>query len=375
MNHYSAAVISLAMSAAPAAAGASTFTTLYSFAGDADGAAPANGLISDGTLLYGATPNVAINGINCNTHQECGTLFSFDTATGTKVNLASFKDNGPNSPILLLNGTIYGEANPTPQAQHGRVWSVTLATLQMNDVYDFGGSVDAANAYNGLIDVGGNLVGTSSAGGNNDLGTVFTVDPANGTETVNYTFQGKSNGENPAAAPTLVGTILYGTTFAGGSHGTIYQIDTTTGAETTLHAFKGNKAEGPSAAMIYANDVLYGTTLSGGGALFQFDASSGTFTALHEFGKGKDGAGPEAPLTLAGTVLYGTTNSGGTGACGTIFKFDLSTGKESVLYSFTGKADGGDPNGSGLTLVNGTFYGTTAVGGAHKQGTIFSFTP
>jgi uncharacterized repeat protein (TIGR03803 family) len=46
----------------------------------------------------------------------------------------------------------------------------------------------------------------------------------------------------------------------------------------------------------------------------------------------------------------------------------------SNLYSFTGGADGGNPNGL-MQETNGNFYGTTQNGGGNSSGTIFQMTP
>jgi uncharacterized repeat protein (TIGR03803 family) len=68
--------------------------------------------------------------------------------------------------------------------------------------------------------------------------------------------------------------------------------------------------------------------------------------------------------------LYGTTDSGGnfcnkTLGCGTVFELD-SNGQETVLYSFTGGADGWTPR-AGLTMDDkGNLYGTAAIGGDLK---------
>jgi uncharacterized repeat protein (TIGR03803 family) len=79
-------------------------------------------------------------------------------------------------------------------------------------------------------------------------------------------------------------------------------------------------------------------------------------------------------------VLYGTTAAGGVNGAGTIFSFNLKTGKEKVEYSFTGE-DSGDVPISGLTAVNGVLYGTAELGGAPVAacgmgcGTVFSYKP
>jgi uncharacterized repeat protein (TIGR03803 family) len=55
--------------------------------------------------------------------------------------------------------------------------------------------------------------------------------------------------------------------------------------------------------------------------------------------------------------------------------FEISpTGTETVLYRFTGGADGGNPEGP-LLLRSGTLYGNTVNGGIGDNGTIFKLTP
>ena len=59
-------------------------------------------------------------------------------------------------------------------------------------------------------------------------------------------------------------------------------------------------------------------------------------------------AAADGGYPLAGVIsdskgnLYGTTNGGGASNAGVVFKIDTS-GHETVLYSFTGGADGGYP--------------------------------
>jgi len=91
-------------------------------------------------------------------------------------------------------------------------------------------------------------------------------------------------------------------------------------------------------------------------------AHAQTLTTLFAF-DGTDGSEPfQSNLLDIGGTLYGTTGAGGTFNAGTIFKLD-STGKETVIYNFTGGTDGNQPS-SGLTLDSkGNVYGTTVYGG------------
>jgi uncharacterized repeat protein (TIGR03803 family) len=105
-----------------------------------------------------------------------------------------------------------------------------------------------------------------------------------------------------------------------------------------------------------------------------------------------DGSQPNGGLVTDGAGnFYGTTSGGGrsecgfsTPFCGTVFKLSQSiTGqwKETILYKFTGGADGGGPSGSLVFDVAGNLYGTTVSGGNLETcnqagcGTVFKLSP
>ncbi len=100
-------------------------------------------------------------------------------------------------------------------------------------------------------------------------------------------------------------------------------------------------------------------------------AQAQTFKVLYNFKGSKDGATPYAPLIRddAGN-LYGTAEAGGASGAGTVFKVNKS-GKETVLYSFTGGADGANPFAGLVRDAAGNLYGATAYGGASGVGTVF----
>jgi uncharacterized repeat protein (TIGR03803 family) len=106
--------------------------------------------------------------------------------------------------------------------------------------------------------------------------------------------------------------------------------------------------------------------------------SARTLTTLYSFSGGADGEYPVAGLIAdASGALYGTTESGGS-CCGTVFKLTppTTTGgpwAETVLYSFTGGADGAQPVASLIADASGALYGTTEGGGS-GYGTVFKLT-
>ena len=267
---------------------------------------------------------------------------------------------------------------------------------------------------NTLLDVKGTLYGTTEwggAGGYGGVGTVFAIDRKTHTETVVYSFCSQANcadGAFPGGPLIFMGGLLYGATVYGGADakggalgtGTIFSLDPATGTETVLHSFYcGRKAckGGSPNSLTKVGDKLYGTTSEGGGddgkggTLFEINPRTGKERMIYAFCSQQGCADGESPgfLMNVNGVLYGTTNAGGNGGlnaclenltgCGVVFSFDPATQKENVIYSFCSLAnctDGKAPNE--LLDVDGTLYGTTSSGGAdglEGAGTVFSLQP
>jgi uncharacterized repeat protein (TIGR03803 family) len=252
--------------------------------------------------------------------------------------------------------------------------------------------VNGYNPVGTLVYHNGSLYGTTRYGGSMGVGTLYKVDIATGAGTILHNFNGHDGGE-PLSSLLYLNGMLYGTTAQGGAtsgpnggYGTVFSYNLATGKERVLHRFgKYGDGAAPMAGLTYVGGKLYGTTFNGGmggdsnqfpgpGTVFQIDPRTGAETVVHAFDAIDDGALPSAELVYRNGLLYGTTQSGGAFGYGTIFSIDPSTQQETVLYSFTGKADGATPMG-GLAWLNGSFYGTTFYGGDNRLGVIYRLTP
>ncbi len=246
-------------------------------------------------------------------------------------------------------------------------------------LYAFGTGTDGSTPYSDLIrDAAGNLYGTTFAGGTAGDGTVFKVD-ATGKETVLYSFTGGADGAIPVAGLIRgVNGNLFGVAVEGGAsnQGTIFKLSTT-GTLSVLHNFKTEDGSYPDAGLFRDSlGNLYGATIKGGtadlGTVFEFNPG-GKLTVLHSFTGGTDGRFPYSYGKLVQDSegnFYGTTLAGGAFDQGIVFKLD-TTGKETILYNFTGGADGGYPYAGLFVGKKGNIYGTTYMGGASGQGTVF----
>jgi len=133
---------------------------------------------------------------------------------------------------------------------------------------------------------------------------------------------------------------------------------------------------------------LYGTSVLGGqfggGTVWELSPVGGGWvhTVLYNFTGGADGGEPYKGVTLdASGNLYGTAVTGGSGSCeggcGVTYKLTRngSTWTQTVLHAFTGGEDGSGP-GSRVTLdKQGNVYGMTPTGGAFGLGTIYVLRP
>ena len=100
------------------------------------------------------------------------------------------------------------------------------------------------------------------------------------------------------------------------------------------------------------------------------DPTGRRYSVLYTFSGEADGATPYAPLVrdaagnLYGTAGYGGNTSSscfwGASGCGVVFKLDPS-GKETVLHTFTGGADGYLPFAGLVRDQVGNLYGTTSA--------------
>lgn len=336
---------------------APSLTTLHSFGGGADGATPYNEtlVIGFGGELYGTT------------------------ASGGSSN----------------EGAVFELIPPTTR---GGSWTNVV-------IHSFNGS-DGDNPQSGVVmGPGGVLYGTTDGGGSLNFGVVFSLTPPkcrgdSWSEVTLYSFTGTTDGAHPRQL--VVGQrTLYGVTdgygaFPAGS-GTVFSLSQPRDpwepwTENTLYAFTGGSDGGiPYGALaIGRGGVLYGTTfyggVFGGGTVFALTppcslGGSWTETTLYSFAGGSDGYFPYVGVTIGKDgVLYGATQYGGDSFSGVVFSLTPpgphgGAWTETVIYSFSGGSDGGNPVGAIAIGPKGVLFSTAANGGAFYYGTVFALTP
>jgi uncharacterized repeat protein (TIGR03803 family) len=401
---------------------ARTFTVQYNFTG-ADGAGPQAGLVRDKAgNLYGTTFGGGAH--------SWGTVFELTPKAGggwSEKVLHSFNLNGKDgfnptaSLVLDAAGNLYGTTleggNFSSECEYG-----CGTVFELTPKAGGGWSEKVLHSFNSrdglapwgagvILDAAGNLYGTTIYGGSGTCfnepdvgcGTVFELTPKAGggwSEKVLYSFKNNSKDGNYPQASLIFDAAgnLYGTTVGGGAtnYGTVFELMPTesgTWTEKVLYGFNSSHGGGgPYSSLIFdSSGNLYGTITGSGncnsgngcGSVFELVRKAGgawTGKVLHKF-NGADGDNPHADLILnASGSLYGTTQEGGSGTCnggcGTVFQLTHKAGgawTEKVLHNFNG-SEGYAPNGL-ILGASGNLYGTTFLGGAHRNGTVFKLTP
>ena len=377
---------------------AQTYTVLHALTGRPDGRATFARVLRDnagalymttwsgGSLAYGAVFKI-------DAHGKETTLHSFWGGDGLGSFSGLIRDKTGNLYGTTEEGGIPEGNGMAPLCDFGCGAVFKLDTAgKLTVVHAFTGGTDGGGPEAGLVrDDAGNLYGVTTGGGNGNecpgpgyltgCGVVFKID-TNGKETVLHAF---SWGEGWWPSGELLRDShgnLYGLTLYGGNYqcsywgcGTVFKIDTR-GKETVLYNFPGGSSgEYPQGSLTQDSlGNLYGTASGVGyesnccGLVFKLD-KAGKETVVYAFQGSPDGGYP-----MGGVIrnqlgnLFGTTEGGGLNSCkgnpgcGTIFKID-SSGKETVLYSFTGGSDGAEPE-DGLVLDHaGNLYGTAPYGG------------
>jgi hypothetical protein len=302
--------------------GAWTETILYSFPNATQGYVPIGDLVFDSAgNLYGSTLFGGTKGTTCDPDYggQCGVVFE----------LSPSKTKGGKWMQKVLHGFASGTDGANPNGG--------LVLDGKGDVY-------------GTTYGGGNESGQCGTGG---CGTAFELKPpatksGAWTEKVLHRFNyNTSDASNPTAGFVIdLKGDLYGTSMSGGlgPGGTVFRLSPSskkpgTWTETILHGFNGTEGGyDPEGALIFdASGNLYGTTNVGRGGsqrgnVFQLKPPSvknraWTLNTIHGFTGIPDGENPTSRLISDKTGnLYSTTQYGGDGSgcsftgCGVVFE-------------------------------------------------------
>jgi len=398
------------------AAEAAKFTTFYSFQGGSDGADPRDVVADKAGNLYGVTFNGGL--------YNAGTIFQLTQSGGVWTNTVLYNfcakalcadGQAPDSTLVLdKKGNLYGitlwGGKQTCQFGCGVVFGLhpTKGGWQYKVLHQFDHSSGYYPQARLTLDKAGNIYGTTSDADGLGHGTVFalTLSHDHVVHKVVYAFTELGNdGSGPFAGVTFdQAGNLYGTTAYGGDHGagTVYRITPSNGGWThqTIYSFNNDRIDGQipySGVTLDAAGSVYGTTYTGGdynnnicqdgcGIVYQLTSSGETWdeTVLYTFSGGADGAFPSTQLIFDKSGhIYGSASQGGNPSCddgygcGVVFELTQANGtwSETVLHHFSGGKDGWGPGGDLFFGPKGVLVGSAGYGVPYNSGNLFWLKP
>ena len=199
-----------------------------------------------------------------------------------------------------------------------------------------------------------------------------------------HTFTGGDGGEPYTGLTADQAGGFYGATYGGGAfgQGVVFRLAHSDSgwAESLLYTFRGGADGGQVMSRVgLGPGGVYGTTPTGGSAgygtvfvlkpplsICRAIVCSWTKTVLYNFSGGSDGSHPTGDLLFdnAGNI-YGVTSDGGAFGKGVVYKLTRSGNSwaQTVLWTFTGGADGAAPFSGPTFDNNGNLFGTAIFGG------------
>ncbi len=311
------------------------------------------------------------------------------------MNSSLFDFHSPIATVALVLALLFATTFAAVPALQAQTFSV---------IHAFSGTGDGGEPYSGLsMDRAGNFYGTTNIGGAG-AGTVFRLkrEGSGWVLATLYTFPNDGTGHPTAGVVPGPDGSLYGMTQYGGTGcgpngcGTVYRLRPPVSVckaiscpwtKTIIHSFQGYPNDGGypefGSLTIDKDGNLYGATAGEGanqvGTVFKMTPSSGGWTesVLWNFTGGADGALPYSTLTIDGAGnLYGATFAGGD-AGGSVYELSPSGSgwTEKTLYNFAGGSDGYQLVGGVAIDQQGNIYGGTEKGGAPGDGTAFVLMP
>ncbi len=208
-----------------------TLTKKLDFSGTSNGKQPTGSLIEVGTgKLYGLT---SYGGVNLGILSEgSGVLFEYDINSNTFTKKHDFSGelfgNGSNpasSLILGSDGKIYGMTPYGGTDASGVIFEFNLSTNTYSSRYNFSATSTGKYPKGSLIQASdGKMYGMTSAGGANDLGTLFQFDPISNSCLKKVDFNGTVNGGNPQSTLVEIDQTLFVSQLIENDHVKVFPI-------------------------------------------------------------------------------------------------------------------------------------------------------
>ncbi len=326
----------------------SGYQVLWHFAGGRNGSNPVGVVVNSANgSVFGTTAGFYTPGgeivFRLNTN---GTFLAIHHFTGTNDGAA------PNPLLLGSDGFLYGTAFEAGPLGGGSVFRMRMNGSSFMVLHSFplqtspqkGGSYPAASLIEGP---NGALYGTTTYGGSNNAGTIFTLHKDGSNFKLIHHFTMADGGPMAPLLAASDGKLYGSATFYAGvdtntyfaySVGSIFRINPDGSQYEELHTFSvyTNDVYAPVGPLIEGNDsAIYGAARFSGvspsgpepGGLYKMNNDGSGFQVLHIFVSDPNGSNPLGTYPRSGLLktsdggIFGTTDWGGDMGAGTVFQY------------------------------------------------------
>ena len=327
-----------------------------------NGSTPYGSLVLAGNgKFYGLTSAGGSNGF--------GTLIEYVQAATSITKKVDFTGTSgaaigskPLATMIEAGGKLYGTTYTGGANDLGTIFEYDYTNNIYTKKIDLNGSLaPTGSGPQGLLALASNsmIYGVCENGGSNGVGVLYEYDYINNSYTTKINFNGSSLGATPIGG-LIVATngLIYGTTSEGGTNsvGVLFSYNPSNNTLTKLVDFSSTSGHTPLGALRQAaNGKLYGMTSAGGansvGTVFEYDITNSIFTKLLDFNQ-TNGAVPRN--TQFAEICTKPTTAGAISAATSVFcagnasaaTFSIATIGNATSYSWTPPSGGAITSGS-----------------------------
>jgi hypothetical protein len=257
---------------------------------------------------------------------------------------------GSGIPQVMLgsDGQLYGTLAGGGTMNDGTLFSMGQDGTAFQILHNFD-NTDGAFPTGRLIQSGSTFFGTAQ-GGDQNRGIAYSFDTTGNVFNVTHRFAGApAEGSLPSSSLFASGSQLLGITTAGGTtdNGTIYSVNPTDGSYQTLHDFDASQSQ--PRGLAGTGTTLFGFSKSGSGSIFSFDSATSNLETIYNFSASTP---PIGTLIQAGNHLFGLS-----AGPGTIDVFMVNT--DGTGFSIIGSPPGDGIVAESFVQFGSRVYGTT----------------
>ncbi len=308
--------------------------------------------------------------------------YEYDANTNTLLNIPVTVSNsisGIETGLLKAsNGKYYGLSKLGSVSGGGILFEYNEVLKSYTTLYAFTSSSNPTLSGSFLLEYSGKLYGTTSNGGTNNVGSLFSYDLSTNTYTQLYSFNSTLGGA-PKFSIKQYNNAIYGICSTGGAsnYGSIFKYDVSSGIVTSYYNFT-SAYYNHSHIFISSNGNLYGSTWQGGssnsGVVYKINLSTNTSTVVANLG-GTNGRGGCGDFVEDNTIIYGLTHAGGMVDAGVLVSVNTTSQLYTPIINLCYNKNGHSPQNHFKQFSNGKIYTTCVSGGTTGNGSLIEYDP